>query len=101
MKPLVLSKLLRLELTKFSTLVDRYLPVSRTDMTPQQIFDCFISQEESERPQFMVAAIAASTSTKRQYWFNRASGLTTKGGNTRLKKLLTLAVLPQKEELAT
>lgn len=99
MKNPALSKLLRLELTKFSTLVDRYLVTQ--GMTPQQIFDNFIAQEESERPEFTRRALSATTSTKRQYWFNRASGLTTKGGNTRLKKLLTLAVPPQKEELAT
>ena len=88
---LTLSKLLKLgsEQRKFNKLVEHYLVTS--DMTAKQIFDNFIAQEALAHSEFMGRALAATTATKRKYWFDRASGLTTKGGQSRLRKLLTLA----------
>jgi hypothetical protein len=70
-------------------MVDRYLVTK--DMSAQKIFDNFLAQEEFEHPEFTRRALEAKTPAKRRYWFERASGLTTKGGQNRLKKLLSLA----------
>lgn len=60
-------------------------------MTHQQVFDAFIAVEQAARPEFMRRGESHTDPNKRFYWFQRATGLTTAGGQNRLNKLLTLA----------
>lgn len=60
------------------------------DMTAQQVFDAFVMREEDTRQEFIKRSFEATTPAKQRYWSQRASGLTTAGGQSRLRKLLML-----------
>jgi len=75
------------EKEKLKRLMERYSVTP--GMPPQQIFDNFVATENHERESFYDRHLAAPTESKRLYWAARASGLTTHGGRTRLRKLLS------------